>query len=36
MPFDARSMAFVQLAVEVFGHSVDQVDARQIVGGLPR
>src|SRR5918992_98728 len=37
VPFEALSLAFVQLAVEVLGHLVDQVDAGKIVGTrLPR
>jgi hypothetical protein len=28
VPFDARSLAFVQLAVKVLGHFFDWVDAR--------
>src|SRR5919106_3418239 len=35
VPFDALSLAFVQLAVEVLGHLVDQVDAGKIVGTRP-
>src|SRR5687767_6819445 len=35
VPFHALSLALVQLAVEVFGHLVDQVDAGKIVGTRP-
>jgi hypothetical protein len=33
--FDAPSLVLVQLAVEVLGHTVDEIDAREIVGVGP-